>query len=151
MDETSPTEASGPKDFSKRRTPKTFTIDGDTFEVASVLPAEVFVEFTTRFGEFQESDTWADNFRALDLAIKLVMLPDSYTLLRKRLGDVANPIELEQMADIVLWLIDEYGLRPTQPPSDSSDGSPSPESGISSTESTPPAESTSQPSLPIAS
>lgn len=152
MDETTSAEApTGPKDFSRKRDAKIFLVDGDTFEATSTLPGEVFVKFTERFVEFEESDTWRNNFDALAAALELVLLPDSYKLLRDRLNDLTNPVGLEQMADIVLWLMDEYGLRPTQPPSDSSDGSPDPESGTSSTENTPPEESTSQPSLPIAS
>jgi hypothetical protein len=148
---TSAAPPTGPKDFSRRRDAKTFVIDGDTFEATSALPGEVFVQFTEHFAEFEESDSWRNNFDALAAALELVLLPESYKLLRSRLADLTNPVDMEQMADIVLWLMDEYGLRPTQPPSDSSDGSPDPESGTSSTENTPPEEPTSAPSEPIAS
>lgn len=152
MDETTEAQATaGPKDFSRKRETKPFTVDGDTFQAAVAIPGEVFVEFTERFADFEESGTWRENFEALAAALELVLLPDSYKLIRDRMKDLTNPIDLDQMADIVLWLMDEYGLRPTQPPSDSSDGSPSPESGTSSTENTQPEESTSELSLPIAS
>lgn len=145
---TGPEAAAGPKDFSRPRTPKIFTIDEDTFEAASALPGETFVEFTTRFEEFQESDSWKENYRLLLAALELVLLPDSYTLLCERLADKKRPVELDQVTDIVDWLMGEYGMRPTQPSPDSSDGSDDQESGTSSTGSTPPEESTSEPSPP---
>lgn len=152
MDETTEAQGtSGPKDFSRKREAKTFVIDGDTYHAAVALPGETFVEFTDRLSAFEAADTWRENFDALVAALELVLLPDSYKLLRDRAKDIEQPVDLDQMAEIGLWLMDEYGLRPTQPPSDSSDGSPSPESGTSSTENTQPEESTSQPSLPIAS
>lgn len=152
MDETSEAQAlSGPKDFSRKRTSKIFTIDGETFEAAAAIPGEVFAEFTKRYASLGEDATWAESYEALRSALELVLLPDSYKRLHARFKDLTQPVDLDQMADIVLWLMDEYGMRPTQPSSDSSDGSPGPESGTSSTESTPPEESTSQVSLPIAS
>jgi hypothetical protein len=109
------------------------------------------VEFTTRYADVSEADSWSENFQALTSALELVLLEDSYELLRRRLKDKQNPVDLDQLAEIVLWLLDAYGLRPTQPSSDSSDGSPSPASGTPSTESTPPEDAISAPSLPIAS
>lgn len=150
MDET--TEArTGPKDFSRKREAKTFAIDGDTFHAAVALPGEIFVEFTERLSAFEAANTWREQFDALGAALEVVLLPDSYERLRARAKDLEYPVDLDQLAEIGMWLMDEYGLRPTQPPSDSSDGSPDPESGTSSTESTQPEESTSQASLPIAS
>jgi len=141
-------ESDGVKDFTVKRQPKRFRIDGDIFEAASAIPGETLVEFTVRFEKFQESGPLKESYEAILTALELVMLPDSYALLRKRLGDLANPIELDQIVDVAMWLLDQYGLRPTQPSSVSSGGSPSPESGTSSTGSTPPGESTSEPSPP---
>jgi hypothetical protein len=52
----------------------------------------------------------------------------------KRLGDLENPIELEQASEVMIWLLEKYGLRPTQPSSNSADGSGNPASGTNSTD-----------------
>lgn len=57
--------------------------------------------------------------------------------------DNAVPIELDQVTEILEWVMGEYGLRPTKPSEDSSDGPSSPESGTNSTDSTSDVESTS--------
>lgn len=46
------------------------------------------------------------------------------------------PIELDQVPDILDWIMGEYGMRPTQSSADSSDGQSSPASGTNSTENT---------------
>lgn len=142
------TNPNGPKDFSRPRKRIFFTIDGEEFDSAVGLAAEVFVEFTVRFKQFNESDTWADNYAALRAALELVMLPESFERLAARLKDKSNPVDMEQMADIVIWLLEAYGLRPTRQSSDSSDGQPSPEPGTSSTENSPVEVSISELSLP---
>lgn len=141
----------GVKDFGRARKPIPFNVDVDQFQAAVALPAEVFVEFTTKFANAEESDTWAENYGHLRDALELVLLEESFTRLNARFRDKERPVELEQMADIIMWLLEQYGLRPTQPSSDSSDGQPSPEPGTSSTESSPAEASISELSLPTAS
>jgi hypothetical protein len=87
----------------------------------------------------------------LKQALKFVLLPESYERFSARLKDRHNPIDDDQLADVVLWLLEQYGLRPTAPSQPSSDGSPSPESGTSSTESTQPEAPTSEASQPTGS
>lgn len=145
------TNGTGVKDFSRPRKRILFQIDGDQFEAAVAVPAETFVELSLRYSDLGESDSWADNYKALTAALELVLIPDSYERLAARFADKQRPIELDQIADIVLWLLEEYGLRPTQPSSDSSDGPSSPASGTSSTANTPAEASISEVSLPIAS
>jgi hypothetical protein len=78
---------------------------------------------------------------------ELVLIPASFDQLRARGKDRTNPVEIDQLSDIVLWLLEEYGLRPTQLSSNSSPGPENPASGTNSTDSTPAAASTSSPSL----
>lgn len=144
-------EPTGTKDFSRKRERILFVVDEEEFEAAVALPAEIFVQFTVRFNEYTETEGWKESYEALDAALDLVLLTDSYERLHARFSDKTKPVDLDQMADIIMWLLEQYGLRPTQPSSDSSDGQPSPEPGTSSTENSPAEESTSELSLPIAS
>lgn len=141
----------GPRDFSRKRKRLTFTIDGDQFEAASVLPGDVFAEFVTLYNSTGDTETYQQQHDLLKQALNLALLPESWQRFTDRLKDKTRPIDDDQMSDVVLWLLEEYGLRPTQPSPPSSDGSASPEPGTSSTESTQPAESTSVTSEPTAS
>ncbi len=139
------------RDFSRPRPPLDFTIDGDTFHAARVLPGDVFAEFVTLYNSTGDTETYQQQHDMLKQALQLALLDESWQRFAARLADKANPIDDDQMSDVVLWLLEEYGMRPTQPSPDSSDGHASPESGTSSTESTPPEESTSVTSQPTAS
>ena len=146
-----PAPPAATRSFTKERKRLTFTIDDDTFEAASALPGDVFAEFVTTYNGTADTETYQQQHDLLKSALALALLPDSYERFAARLKDKTRPIDDDQMSDVVLWLLEEYGMRPTQPSQPSSDGSASPESGTSSTENTPAEESTSQPSQPTAS
>lgn len=139
------------RDFSRPRKRLTFTIDDDTFEAAPALPGDIFTEFVTTYNGTADTKTYREQHDMLKEALQLAMLPDSWERFSARLQDRTRPIDDDQMADVVLWLLEEYGMRPTEPSQPSSDGSPSPESGTSSTESTQPEAQTSEASQPTAS
>ncbi len=139
------------RDFTKPRKRLTFTIDADTFEAASVIPGDVFAEFITTSNGRGDVDDYQQTHDMLKHALSLVLLPDSYKRFTARLKDHANPIDDDQMGDVLLWLLEEYGMRPTQPSQPSSDGPASPESGTSSTENTQPEAPTSPAFQPTAS
>ena len=139
------------KDFSKKRKRLTFTIAPDEFEAAPALPGDVFAEFVTLYNSRADVDTYKEQHDLLKQALELALLPDSWAKFAARLQDKTNPVDDDQMADVVLWLLEEYGMRPTQPSQPSSDGPANPESGTPSTESTQPEESTSPASPPTAS
>lgn len=139
------------RDFTRKRKRLDFTIDTDTFEAAPALPGDIYAEFVTLYNSTAGTDTYQEQHDLLKRALQLALHDDSYQRFTDRLKDKTRPIDDDQMADVVLWLLEEYGMRPTQPSQPSSDGPASPESGTSSTENTPPAESTSATSQPTAS
>jgi hypothetical protein len=143
-----PPPAAGPKDFTRKRKRLTFTIDDDTFEAAPVLPADVFAQFVTLYNDRVQVDTMVEQLGMLKQALELALLHESWQRFSARLADKHNPIDDDQLSDVIMWLLEEYGLRPTQPSPSSSDGSASPESGTPSTESTQPEASTSPTSQP---
>jgi hypothetical protein len=139
------------RDFSRTRKRLNFTIDGETFEAAAGLPGDIYAEFVTTYNSTQEAETYQEVHDSLKRALSIVLLDESYERFQARLRDKTRPIDDDQASDVVIWLMEEYGMRPTQPSQPSSDGPASPESGTSSTESTQPAESTSATSEPTAS
>lgn len=134
----------GLKDFSRARKRIRFRIDGDVFEAAPALPAETLVEFSNRFADVTEKKLGAGElFSAIRGVLELVLLPESFARLSVRLRDPSSPVDMEQMSDTVVWLVEQYGLRPTQQPSSSHSGPVRPEPGTGLTASTPDAASTS--------
>jgi len=133
MTELTPAEAIPVKDFSRKRERHIFRIDGDTFEAATAVPGMVLARFAALFNDIEKSAP-DKAMRAITDALGMVLLPESNALFQKRLDDLERPIELEQASDVITWLLEQYGLRPTEPSSPSSPGLPSPASGTSSTD-----------------
>lgn len=136
------------KDFSRKRKRLDFTIDTDTFDAAVALPGDIYAEFVTLYNKTGDVESYQNQHDLLKSALQLALLPDSWERFAARLKDKTKPIDDDQMADVVLWLLEEYGMRPTQPSPSSSDGPASPESGTPSTESTQPVASASETSQP---
>lgn len=123
----------GVKDFTRAHVRIQFRIDSDLFEAARALPGKTLTEFATRFGEIGKLPT-GEQVDGILQALTLVLLPESAARIDKRLGDLENPVELEQAMEIMMWLLERYGLRPTQPSSNSASGPGSPVSGTNSTD-----------------
>lgn len=149
---TEPTVSPPPvKDFSRPRKRLQFRIDDDLFVPAPVLPGDVYAEFVTLYNRTGSVESYQEQHDLLKSALQIALLPESWDRFAARLRDKTNPIDDDQMADAVLYLLEAYGLRPTQPSQPSSDGPVSPVSGTSSTASTHPLESTSAVSQPTSS
>lgn len=131
------------KDFTRKRERVTFRVDSDLFEAASALPGQTLTEFARRFSDIGSTPA-TEQLTVLTDALAMVLLPESAARFSKRFADLENPIELEQASEIVMWLLERYGLRPTQPSSPSASGPVNPEPGTSSTDAQPPTQHPSQ-------
>lgn len=149
--DTSAAPAPPVRNFTKQRTRLVFNIDDDLFEAASVLPGDVFAEFVTRYNGTGADQTYQQQHDQLKQALELALLPESYKRFSERLQDKSNPIDDDQLSEVILWLLEAYGMRPTRPSQPSSDGSPAQESGMSSTDAQPQQASTPEVSPPIVS
>jgi len=123
------------KDFTKKRTPITFRVDEDTFEAAPAIPAEVLTDFAVKFADV-ESLPALKRVEALAEVLEMILKPASFELMKSRMKDKEQPIEIDQLNDIIAWLMEQYGQRPTQPLPDSFPGRLNPESGTNLTETT---------------
>lgn len=130
------TEPTTIKDFTAKRERLLFRIDDDVFEAARDLPGKVLARFAGRFNDV-EKDSPERQIEAISDGLGMVLLPESNALFQKRLEDLENPIGLEQAGGVIEWLLEHYGMRPTEPSSDSSTGPASPASGTSSTDAPP--------------
>lgn len=113
------------KDFTLSQEPITFKIGPDTFTAPSVLPPVVIgclVDAARGVGaEDADFDT---KIKKIAEVFQLLLTPDSGDRFAQRLLSRDEPIDLNQQAvPIMYWLLEVYGLRPTQPSSPSLIGS----------------------------
>lgn len=105
----------------KKREPVTFDLDGDTFECVRKMP----MSLTRKISKLTDVESSNVNSK-LDLFMEILeglMLDSSYELFNRRLSDKTNPIDVEELSDIIEWLIEVYTGRPLEQSSDSVPGS----------------------------
>jgi len=126
------------KDFSKPRELIEFTIDQDTFHAHPGIPAETLMEYGAKFeGADMEKSTVLEKLAVYKDALELCLDGPSFQRFTARLRDTTNPIDGDQLDQVLTWLFEQYGLRPTQPSVASSDGPSLPDAGTGSTGSIP--------------
>jgi hypothetical protein len=139
------------KDFTRERKKIEFKIDDDVFTAKSPIPAQTLMDFASAFSSMNEDSAVEDQLAAFQGVLDLVLMPQSLERFKQRMSDADEPVSVEQVEEIVSWLFEEYGLRPTQPSEPSVPGPPAPDSGMSLTGNTPVVVSTSSDSPAISS
>jgi hypothetical protein len=125
------------RDFSKKRKQLVFRVDEDVFEAAAAIPAEVMIQFAERITTADPSKmTPKEQVAIFRDMLEMVLLPESMATMRKRMADARNPVDMQQLDEIIQWLFEEYGMRPTSDPSSSSSGDSLLGSGTTSTAAT---------------
>lgn len=132
------------KDFSRKRKSIRFQVDDDVFEATPAIPAEVLTSFAVKFSDVDNLPA-VERVSVLTEVLEMVLKTESFKLFRVRMNDRDNPIELDQINEVIMWLMEQYGQRPTQPLSESQTGQRHPESGTNSQGSTSVAVSTFNP------
>lgn len=133
------------RDFTIKRKRIPFKVDDDKFEAygrLSVPLMQQLIKAAKNLSNIAEKE----DFGAIYGIFDQVLYPESATRFRERaesLGDDAIDVK-EQLMPIIHYLLERYGVRPTQPSSDSSTGSPSGTDGTTSTAGQPQVESTPQ-------
>lgn len=122
------------RDFSKKRKQLTFRIDDDVFEAVAAIPAEVMIQFAERFTSADPTQmSPKDQVGIFREMLEIVLFPESMATMRKRMADPRNPVDMEQLDEVISWLFEEYGMRPTEGSSSSSNGGSPPVTGAIST------------------
>lgn len=137
-----------PRDFSGKKRDVRFTADGDTFTGVERVPTTPMANIVVRINA---SSKMEEKVAAVIDFFDICLLDESAALMRKRLGDKENPIDLEQAMDIIGYLVEVYGARPTEPSASSSAGSPTEVTGTSLTAGVPSVTSTPETSHSTAS
>ncbi len=118
------------KDFTVARKPIRFRIDDDFFTAAPALPADRLLQFAKLADAIDPKNLEMQPFHDL---FSMVLRSESAEVFIDRLSNPDNPIDFEQLNGVMVWLMEQYGLRPTEPSSDSSTTSPTPDDGTNST------------------
>lgn len=126
------------RDFTPHREPVRFRIDDDVFEGLKEMPALLALRFASQVAEFETRMEVAEfgepEMQLLTEIFHIALKPDSAKKLLARLEDLDNPVGIDTFLDLVPWLLERYGLRPTGPSSSPPGGSPpSPDDGTNLT------------------
>lgn len=100
------------------REPVTFTLRGASYTAAPSAPAQALLDAAAA----DSATDAADKVAALGKFMDAVLIPESATRFAAGMSDRANPIDLEDLAAVVAWLIEVYTARPTEQPSPSPSG-----------------------------
>ena len=126
------------KDFSVSPEPIIFKMEGDEFHALPDIPLDLLIELA-EFATIGEEQGRAAQIEKMKDFFDGILDEDSAGRLRERMKKgAAQPIGKRLLVDVMPWLMEVYGLRPTQPSSESADGSD--DTGISSTDGASPTE-----------
>lgn len=118
-------------DFSIGRKSIPFKVDDDVFEAVPDIAAELAMEYASQLEELTkpEAPTIDSQKEVVYSTLRLVLFPESADRFIARLRDQVNPIGQTRFTKITEWLLEQYGLRPTEQDSASSTGSESQDAG----------------------
>lgn len=122
------------RDFTIKKKRIKFKIDDDVFEATNILGVSTMQDLVNTASELQEMLKNKD-FTGLEKLFSELLLPDSAKRFNERMrakGDEAIDVR-RQLLPIIHYLLERFGLRPTQPSLASPAGSPSEANGTSST------------------
>lgn len=118
------------RDFSRKSKGLPFTADGDEFMTTPGAAAMLVGDVVANI---QSADGLGGKMAAIVEFFEVVLTDDSAALMKQRLRSKTNPIDIAQAMDIVSYLVEEIGGRPTEPSGSSSAGSATEATGTSST------------------
>lgn len=114
------------RDFSLSPDPVVIRIDPDEFRCYPEIPLDAVMDLATLASSPAEG---TDRFKQMLDVFGAVMEPESFDLFQRRCRrgtvEVPNPrpIGMNHVRNVLPWLLEVYGLRPTPESSGSADGS----------------------------
>lgn len=142
----------GIRDFTIKREPIQFRIDDDVFKAPAIISPIALRKISAMYTEIGDISSLGNDIdRTLNILGHIfgILLPGpSGIRFKERLLSEEEPLDLNaQVIPALYWLLEQYGMRPTQPSSPSPDGSTDGQTntqngGTSSTDGPSPTEST---------
>lgn len=109
----------------------TFKLGGETFKMRTRVRPDLIASAEA----IGDEDTAAQTLAAIDETILMFIDPANrgHERYRKVRASDTDPVVLQDMLDVMKWLVEEYTARPTSPPSPSSASPKKPPTGTPST------------------
>jgi hypothetical protein len=138
-------------DFTEPQRRIAFRIHPDVFDCVPDIPVLTLLDFAS-LADSIDSTTLGPEMKQMFVDLfNLVLVDESAATFQARMTSKEAPISLNQVQKLMPWIMEQYGLRPTEAPSNSLDGADSQESGQNSTANAVVEELTSAESVPTAS
>lgn len=90
--------------------PISFSLYGETFNCKPQIPGQVMLDLAARSGK---NDDGAESASVIIDFFKYVLLPESQERFSALCVDPVRIVTIDQLMDIVSWLMEIYGERPT--------------------------------------
>lgn len=115
------TEIQRHRSFTKKKKsePVTFELDGDLFECVKKMP----VELTKQISGLKNAESTVARLDMLIDMVRNLLRESSLELFNNRLNNKDEPIDIEEIGEIVEWLVEVYTGRPLVPSEDFVNGS----------------------------
>lgn len=110
------------RDFSKKRVAIEFKINGVTLRAKPAIGMAT-AQRVLHLREAMKNATDGGKLAKLGELFAALLHSDSHADIGRILADEDNPVDPEQLTDMINYVMEKQGLRPTQPSSESS-GSP---------------------------
>lgn len=127
------------RDFTRKRKPIRFRVGDNEYSCRKTLPVEGIQDLVKAIRRPTEDADETNAFDRVKTAFKLILKPESYETfdVNVRVADDDDEnddaIDIEQLTEIIQWVLEVYTKRPTSRSSTSSDGSATADDGTSST------------------
>ncbi|SRR6266540_2690956 len=116
------------KDFTVSTETIKFKINQDIFEAIPDIPAGKLLDFSESQSDLTKVSP-EDRTKVFETMFTLILTPESAERFLNRLYDPKNPIGIRVINNLIPWIFEQYGMRPTEALPGSLDGSGNPASG----------------------
>lgn len=108
-----------PDDAPEGAVPRVFTLErSESFTAIAVAPGGALLAFT----ELAEPETGARPARAIVQFLEDVLVDDDVARFTDLIHRKTSQVDIETLGEVVSWLMEEYGQRPTAPSNGSGGG-----------------------------
>lgn len=102
-------------DFSSPQENIRFRMDDDMFEAIPEIAAISMLRFADNAERLEDATISSEEkIKIIQDLFRMVLVPESSTRFIRRLDDSTHPIGMRRFIDVTQYLLERYGLRPTE-------------------------------------
>jgi hypothetical protein len=126
------TQEARTKDFSRERPRVFLTVDGQEYDAKPALSLPMLQAVQGMQRRMKDPD--ADRVAEFSSMFTVLLKAESSERFTAKLKDEENPLDFEQLGEMISWLMEQFSGRPTGELSGSPDGSSAETTGMPSTD-----------------